>query len=277
MINPDTLTVVFTAGVPAPSRTLLWNVFFASKGRGISLPVHFPWMDNNENVVCIGLYDAEPENKQVIIATLIIKIISMADDRYIGLIGLVCVAEGWRGNGFSNRLMSEAIEHGKKINLDALLLWTQLPEIYTRHGFISNVQEMFGTAEQKCVNTCKVIYSTDVWPDLLSTKKQQGLPPFAKTGKLIRSELASIVVLETQNKGITLAKWQGKNSDVVDLLMSSLPNKWSFNVLESDGIIVELLERNFEISLEPSAVCMVKELKNSSILNYIAIEFLDRV
>jgi hypothetical protein len=61
------------------------------------------------------------------------------------------------------------------------------------------------------------------------------------------------------------------------MLEASLPDNWSFNVSESDGIVRELLKRNFEVSLEPAAVRMAKNLKNSPMPDFNVIEFLDRV
>jgi GNAT superfamily N-acetyltransferase len=276
VINTEALKVVVTAGVPPLGRMLLWDVFFTSKKRGVSLSVHFPWIDNDENVFCIGFYTAEPVDKKII-ATLVIKIIDVPANKHIGLIGFVCVAEEWRGLGLGARLISEAVKFGENNNLDAMALWTKSPRIYTSHGFISDKQEMFGSVKKKSANRCDIMFSTEPWPDAASIKSQQGLPPFASQAKLIKTELASAVVLETQGDRFTVAKWQGKDEDVADLLEASLPDNWSFNVSESDGIVRELLKRNFEVSLEPAAVRMAKNLKNSPMPDFNVIEFLDRV
>lgn len=277
MTNPSNYKLVITAGVPEPVRVLLWDVFFSSRGRGVSLSVHFPWLDNDENVFCIGIPKPGATQAGKIIAALVIKRINVSTHRDIGLIGLVCVAEEWRGKGFSSRLMSEATNFGKKINLDALVLWTQKPNIYTGHDFVSDGQDMFGYAQRRKVKHFDIAFSSEAWPDSMSIKSQQGLPPFAKSGRLISAELASAVVLDAQDGGVTLAKWSGRNKDVADLLESSLPNKWGLNIYEGDGLVVELQKRDFEVDLKPAAVRMVKNLKNSPMPELKIIEFLDRV
>lgn len=277
MTNPSNFKVVLTAGVPEPVRVLLWDVFFASRGRGVSLSVHFPWLDNDENVFCIGILDPEPTRTEKIIAALVIKKVNVSTHLDIGLIGLVCVAEEWRGKGLSSRLMSEATNFGKKINLDALVLWTQKPNVYIGHDFVVDGQDMFGYVQQRKVKHFDITFSSEVWPDLASIRNQQGLPPFAKSGRLISTKLASAVVLDTQDGGITLAKWYGQNEDVADLLESSLPDKWGINISEGDGLVLELQKRDFEVDLKPAAMRMVKNLKNSAIPPLKIIEFLDRV
>lgn len=277
MTNRSNFEVVLTAGVPDPIRVLLWDVFFSSRGRGVSLSVHFPWLDNEEDIFCIGILDSEPTRTKKVIAALVVKRIHLSTCRSIGLIGLVCVAEEWRGNGFSSQLMSEATNFGKKINLDALVLWTQKPDVYIGHDFVLDGQDMFGYVRQRKVKHCDIAFSSEVWPDLASIRTQQGLPPFAKSGRLISTELASAVVLDAQDGSVTLAKWCGQNEDVVDLLESTLPDEWGINISEGDGLVLELQKRDFEVDLKPAAVRMVKNLKNSPMPELKIIEFLDRV
>ncbi|MDH6504852.1 hypothetical protein M2126_002159 [Polynucleobacter sphagniphilus] len=36
----------FHKGIPIAAQELMWKVFFESRGRGISLVRHFPWIGN---------------------------------------------------------------------------------------------------------------------------------------------------------------------------------------------------------------------------------------
>jgi GNAT superfamily N-acetyltransferase len=276
MSSASVLKVTVTSGVPESARLLLWDVFFCSRGRGLSLTVHFPWLDNSGDVFCVSMSSSEGSGASKTIAALVIKKVTMSD-RIIGLVGLVCVAEEWRGKGLSSRLMSEATELARMIEIDALVLWTQKPDVYTGQNFVVDSQEFFCQVANKNITQLVVNFASEVWPDLFAVEHQQGLPSFAKSGKRVSTKDASLVVVNSQNDNVTLVYWAGKIKDVVDLIESSLPSRWGVNIAEGHELIAELRKRDFEVDIKPAAVRMVKKLKQTTMPELNLIEFIDRV
>lgn len=276
MINSSYFETVLSAGVPESARQLIWNIFFASRRRGISLSVHFPWLDSNPNVFCLAIRAPQSTQAEGFIAALVIRRDQTESGQNIGLIGLVCVAEEWRGKGLSSILMSDAINFANQIDLDALVLWTQKPEVYTGHGFAPDGQDMYGFVERTLSHRSCIEFTTEAWPDLESIQAQRGLPPFAVSGRSISTNSAKVIVLESYN-GVTLAEWYGSNAAIVDLLESALPTRWGLTICEGSGLVTELLKRNFKVGLKPAALRLVKNLKAASVLITPEINLLDRI
>lgn len=276
MSSTSVLKVIVTSGVPESVRILLWDVFFFSRGRGLSLTVHFPWLDNPSDVFCVSIPSPEFSDARKIIAALVIKKVSISDRR-IGLVGLVCVAEEWRGKSLSSRLILEATKLACTIELDALVLWTQKPDVYISQDFVVDSQEFFCQVDNKKIRKLELTFASEVWPDLSAIGNQQGLPSFAKSGRRVSTKDASAIVVDGQNGSVTLVDWAGKVKDVVDLIEISLPSKWGVNIADSNELIVELRKRSFEVDIKPAAVRMVKKLKQTAMPEFNLIEFIDRV
>ncbi len=277
MTDPSSLKVVVTSGVPAAARELMWEVFFASRGRGVSLPAHFPWIENTDKVFCISLLDAHFPKGEKVIGALVVKMVDVSMHQQVGFVGLVCVAEDWRGKNLSSRLLLEATKLGQDLHLQALVLWTQKPNVYTGQDFVTDGQEFFGSALRGKKSTNTMAFTSVGWPDSADIHNQQGLPPFSSSGKLISTEHAKVVIVESLDGGVTLVKWIGRKEDVADLLECALPDKWGVNISECDALVAELRKRQFKIDLKPAAVRMVKNLKKPPITLSNTIEFLDRV
>ncbi|WP_248730779.1 GNAT family N-acetyltransferase [Pseudomonas sp. MWU13-2517] len=268
-----TLKPIISSGAPESARTLFWEVFFASRGRGIDLVTHFPWLAREENVSCIEFINPEEQNETL--AALVVRSLDIGSGNSIGLVGLVCVAEQWRGKGLASRLMARAIEFAERENLGALVLWTQKPEVYVSQGFVIDQEDRFGSVECVIEHSVKLDYATNDWPDSTSLLTR-GLPPFAIRGQVISNENARIIVLAS-NSGLTVAEWEGNSRDVVDLMMASMPPRWSLNSAQDDPLIAELEKSGVALNLQSAAVRMVKYLSGRTAVELPNIKFLDRV
>ena len=268
-----TLKPVISSGVPESARALFWAVFFASRGRGIDLATHFPWLACDESVFCIEFVNPEGENETL--AALVVRSLDIGSGSAIGLVGLVCVAEQWRGKGMASRLMARAVEFAESENLVALVLWTQKPEVYANQGFVTDQEDRFGSVECALEQPIKLEYTTNDWPDSTS-RLTRGLPPFAVSGQVISNEKAQIVVLASNN-GLTVAEWDGDSRDVVDLMIAYMPARWSLNSAQDDPLIAELEKNGLALKLQPAAVRMVKYLSCRTAVKLPNIKFLDRV
>jgi len=268
--------IILTKGIPDACRQIIWEVFFSSKGRGVNLSTHFPWIDTTADIFCLAVRDPHSAIVEKAIATMIIKTTQTKAGVRLGLVGLVCVVEKWRGKGLSSLLISDAINLAKRIDLDALVLWTQKPEVYTRHGFVPDNHEFFGCVEKISSRRLNIEFTTKMWPEVAELKSQRGLPAFAVSGRLISADSTEVIVLDSSN-GATVAEWHGSDTAVADLLECALPNQWKLNANGKSSLVIELSKRNFKIDLKPVSMRLVKNLKNNSLLVLPEINLLDRI
>lgn len=120
-------------GVPPAAKALIWEVFFRSRGRGIDLSVHYPWIDQRDRVTSILISPDHGNEQATAAAALVIKEASLVAGRKIGLVGLVCVDEAFRGSGLGHKLVSAATEVARDKSFDTLVLWTGKPNVYVKH------------------------------------------------------------------------------------------------------------------------------------------------
>jgi GNAT superfamily N-acetyltransferase len=250
MTRPD-LAVTLTDAPPAGYVALCWDVFFRSRGRGVSMQAHFPWLDVPGQAVFATL----ESNGRVLAGCAMRFIEDDARRRRGATIGLVCVDENHRGLGHSSRVLERAIAHADALGLADLVLWTGKPGVYERHGFAVDDDGLFGTvtAPGSPVSTALDAARSD-WPGDGETR---GLPPFAAGGSRWASALASAIVVN-DGSGAILAQWQGPDDAVADLLAHAMPPTWRLNALAGDGLPATLAARGFTLQLQPSRLRMVR-------------------
>jgi N-acetylglutamate synthase-like GNAT family acetyltransferase len=261
------------AGASEAARALFWDVFFSSRGRGVSLQAHFPWLEDTSEVTCLEIRD--PANFERSIAALIIRTIRLPSTESVGLIGLVCVESTWRGRGLSVELMSNAIDHAKHVGLPALVLWTLNPGIYEQHGFCIDDQDLTGNISRPQARAVSIEYVRDIWPGSANHDHKRGLPPFASSGQRLKSDRAELILVGSESR-VTLAEWSGTDSDVVDLIETVILEPWILNIRAHDALIAELTKREFKVDVVPGALRMIKRLSD----NFLAlppIKLIDRI
>lgn len=269
-----TFKPIVSPGVPESARRLFWEVFFASRGRGIDLDAHFPWISYDQHVFCVEIKD--PAGADEAVAALVIRTLGSGTDAFVGLIGLVCVNEAWRGKGLASGLMKSAIKFAESQSMAALILWTQKPEVYAGQGFITDEQYLFGYVVSTPELRVTMEYAMNDWPGSSAQEIKRGIPPFASRGQMISNDKARLIVFVTHG-GMSVVEWSGEKKDVVDLMLASLPERYSLNVAEGDSLISELEERGLELNLKPAALRMVKNLQSVASVELPIIKFLDRI
>ncbi len=275
-MRPVDFAVSVSQGVPQSVRELFWLVFFASRGRGISLDAHFPWLEDEIDVVCLQIADVRPGTHDTPLAALLIRKVDVAKGKCIGLVGLVCVAEEWRGKGLSTKLLSKAADLGREINLSALVLWTQKPDVYVGQGFRVDEQDIFSHVKKNISVYPAEEYSTNSWPDKKALEKKQGLAPFATSGEIIKSQKACLVVFHSAQIS-TLVDWEGEDVDVISLLHSALPDHWALTSNEDEKLIFLLKEQGFHVEYRSSSVRMIKILDAVTSIKIPQINIMDRI
>lgn len=254
------------AGVPLVAQALIWNVFFASRGRGVDIHTHFPWIDQGRNVHCIIVTERD---RGELIATLVLReAVSDKTERY-AMIGMVCVHKLWRCQGLSVQLMATALSFAIEQHIDSLLLWTRQPSIYRRHGFLPDNRDGFGrVALNPLCPPSRVTFARR------RAEKARGLPPFGRELIRFESAAAEVLVVETA-KGVTLAEWRGSMRAVIDLAEAALPATWSLNAPTEAPIFEELSKRGHLYTPLSGATRMVRHLDKPVDLPFISV--LDRI
>lgn len=248
---------------PAGVRQLFWDVFFASRGRGVSLDAHFPWLADSASTRCVALVQG-----QDVLAALALRQHPLAGAESIGLIGLVCVREADRGRGLSRQLLEAAAALARDLGLTDLLLWTTKPEVYASVGFKTEEQEQF----------VQVSAPPSSPPPHAPTPSafEGGLPAFATAARTWTANGARITTLDGPS-GATLADWSGEWRAVFELIGAALPSDWSVNLPARSPLMDELTRRGYRSTARPGAWRMRMHVGSGPAAALPFIPLLDRI
>lgn len=251
-------------GVPSAARTLIWEVFFALRQRGIDFSTHFPWIEQAIGTYCLTLSET---NDGPPLATLVLRELDLSSGSRCAMIGLVCVNHAWRGQGLSTRLISNALAFAAEQQIHSLLLWTTQPGIYSKHGFTSNTEtcETFGQVKVNSSRACALVKFSKNHPGT-----SRGLPPFGKQLIRFESDTAELIGVETV-EGMALAECSGSPSAVLDLIETAFPATWNLNAPADSPIFKEINRRGHLYMPLPCAKRMVLHLSEPSYIPYISI------
>jgi len=250
----DLRLAVHEAAPPAFA-SLCWDVFFASRGRGVSMQAHFPWLAAPRQACFVTLWSAAG----LLAGCAIRFIVDAASQRRSGALGLVCVDSRHRGRGHATRVLERAVDHAASLGLADLVLWTSQPGVYARHGFRPDDDAVLGTIAMPpgaAAVAGQALERVD-WPD---AGDPRGLPPFAASGVRWRSPGASAIVLQGAD-GPILAEWTGPDGDVADLLQQAMPATWRLNALAGDTLPQALAVRGCAVDLAPTRLRMIRPLE----------------
>jgi len=261
--------------IPPDSIRLTWQIFFASKNRGISPEFHFPWIHDKHNICCVRII-LDSGFYQATAASLILRHRPLDSGKKFGLIGLVCVAENFRGMGVSTRLLQQAVELAKTQKLTHLVLWTTKPDVYKKLDFETDSTDMFGQVTRRGSRSTEFKLGKNAVAADIFTTVLKGAPAFAK--EVVRYSTlngASISICKSSSTE-TLVEYTGPTEQVMYLIDHVMPDTWSLNVPEHAPIIEALSYNGYDTSLRPSAVRMTLALDEYDHLPG-TIPFLDRI
>lgn len=257
--------------IPPDSIHLTWKIFFASRNRGISPEFHFPWIHDKHNLYCVRIILVNGSD-QTTAASLILRHRPLDSGRKLGLVGLVCVAENFRGMGLSTWLLQQTVELAKTQKLTHLVLWTSKPDVYKKLNFETDSTDMYGQViRSNEFKLSKNSVATHIFATVL-----KGAPAFAK--EVVRYSTlhgASISICKSSSTE-TLVGYAGPMELVIDLIDHVMPDTWNLNVPEHAPIIEALNHNGYDTSLKPSAVRMTLALDECDHLSD-SIPFLDRI
>jgi GNAT superfamily N-acetyltransferase len=254
-----------------------WNIFFKSKHRGVSFDRHFPWLQSGSNRVW---YLSAKVNGELI-AGLVIKekICSIDGVNYkIGLIGLVCVVEAFRGCGIASKLILETVAFAVAEQFDALTLWTGKSELYAKHGFAIRDSWLFGSVKRKTNSKAES-------EPLQLIKNQRPridipLPPNAYSLTEYWEDKSAALIAE-DSTGKTLMGYTGNAPLVAKMLAAQMPPVWRINVATNDPLISLLLNFDLEVDVRPCNLqmwlCLSKNYGIDTIAEKVILSPLERI
>ncbi|MBY4706682.1 MULTISPECIES: GNAT family N-acetyltransferase [Ralstonia] len=275
-MNTPSLQHSIHHGVPPAARALIWKVFFSSRGRGIDLPMHYPWIGDRARSTSILINKDGSSEESAAAATLVIKEETLPDVGTVGLVGLVCVDDAFRGSGLSHQLLSAATNFGKEKPYVCLVLWTNKPNVYVRHGFTVDSHDRYGTVRKRAATGRDGLLCHDVTGITVEDKSSQGIPAFAQSVVAFSIQTASITVLQTR-QGCTLIEWAGNWDAIFQLIDQTLPDEWNLNAPDDSGIYTELINRGYSSKLQMSSQRMVSNLSGKDFSNFPYISLLNRI
>lgn len=274
-MNTPSLQQSIHQGVPPAAQTLIWKVFFSSRGRGINLSTHYPWIGDSARVTSILIGKDGASDESAAAATLIIKEETL-NVGTIGLVGLVCVDDAFRGSGLSHQLLSTATRIGKEKPYDCLVLWTNKPNVYVKHGFTADSHDRYGTVHKRTATGRNSLSCHNLTGITVEDRSSQGIPAFAHSVLAFSNHTASITVLRTQ-QGCTLTEWTGNWDAVFQIIDQVLPDEWNLNAPENSGIDIELINRGYRPELQVSSQRMISNLSRKSFQSLPYISLLNRI
>lgn len=246
------LTVDITPKSPAQFTALAWDIFFASRGRGISPAVNLGWFDDPQ------AYFVTLRDGQQLVAGLGVRPVKCRSGEHVaGIIGLVCVHAAHRGQGHAQTALMAAISEAARLGTDDLVLWTGQPAVYQRLGFTLQHGECSGwvSGNVEAEATTPPMHSD--WPEPGSFR---GLPAFALRGHRWSTPGATAVVIEDA-AGPMLCEWHGSDDAVAQLLGQVMPARWRIHALVGDRLPSFLNAKGWAVDLALSQLYMVKPLR----------------
>lgn len=274
-MNTPLLQHAIHQGVPPSARALIWKVFFSSRGRGVDLPTHYPWIGNRAQVTSV-LISRSGSSDESAAATLVIKEEALPNVGTVGLVGLVCVDDAFRGSGLSHQLLSAATDIGKEKSYDCLVLWTNKPNVYVKHGFTVDSHDRYGAVRRHAATGQDNLFHHDLTGVTVEDKSSQGVPAFAQSVIAFSNHTASITVIQTL-QGCTLTEWTGDWDAVFQIIDQALPDQWNLNAPGNSGIYAELINRGYSPELQVNSQRMISSLSGKNFPSFPYISLLNRI
>jgi len=233
---------------------MVWQEFFLSRGRGLTLGAHFPWISGTDPS---GVFVTLARGGKVVGGLALIDRSSAMSKEAgrVAAIGLVVVRPDMRGRGYSGLLLKRAIDLAKESNYVGLTLWTSKHAVYSPYGFELADEAVFGTVR----NASPAAEETSI---LVRCRHEDddrsiypGIPPFARDMARIRHRTCALVVL-SDGKDDMLAETEGPLSEVADALTSLMPRHWMLNSTRGSPLLGELESRGLQLDMQASHLQM---------------------
>ena len=258
----------FSSHLPPAYASLLWDVFFVQRSRGLSLQAHFPWITRPDDDTRFATLSDGAQ----LLAGLTLR---RCGDATVA-IGLVCVHPEHRGQGLSTQLLEAALREADQRGYTATTLWTGKPAVYQAHGFVLRDEAL-----QYQVNDWPAAAATPAraqrWPDTTEAAgRDRGLPAYAHHCLRVGTDRAELLML-LDPLGASLAEWRGEDADVIELLSAVMPARWRLNALQDDSLPEALAARGTPLTVSPQQLQMWRPGPGASWPELPRLRLLDRI
>lgn len=242
--------------MPQPFLDLAWRVFFASRGRGVSLYAHFPWLrggGRNDRAWCLTDDAARPAAMLVAREGLVRD--AEGPTRFHA-IGLVCTAPEQERRGYASRLIEAVLDDiGPEV---PVMLWTSQHAFYARFGFASIDPTIVVDCDLTALPTVGGAIDEGAWEsgrsDLFGG--EVGLPTFVEGVRRFQAAGSATPLLLSMTPRPTIIHMDARAADAaraiadlgIDRLLVNLPR---------DGSLIQELERSgVAVNVRPTNIAM---------------------
>lgn len=242
----------------AEFETLVWDVFFKSRNRGLSLIRHFPWLASEHN---LAYYMVVEIDGQVVGGLVVKKRLGCIHGHSvnIGLIGLVCITPAFRGRGLGTILMNKTLKQTASDDFDLLTLWAGDASLYRKHQFVSSDIWTFGWVCENTVLTPK----TGINPSMkLVELPDASIPPFAlSTHEIVYANSKVSLVLDATGPIVTGYTGDARGTALV--MKKAFFGNWRINLEKGDVLLSELNYLGYKVNLSPVNLQMWHRVNSS--------------
>lgn len=257
---------------------VVWEVFFQSKNRGISLLRHFPWISNGDDSAYYMVAELEG---QVVGGLAVREWVGGSIHSHkvkTGMIGLVCISPMFRGRGIVSTLVDATLKQAADDGFDALTLWTGKPDLYRQHGFVEADIWTYGWARRTHLRRPRAILM-DCSAKLVE-RPSAPIPPFAlSTHELIGAQ--SSVFLVKDSAGWIVAGYIGDVKEAASSIRATLPENWRVNLEKGDILRDELNNLDYRLDDKPVNLqmwfCINSNFSVAQLVEKLRIPVLERI
>lgn len=233
---------------------IAWDIFFYKKNRGISLERHFPWLfDKTLNYTTLEI----KSNDKIVGGLVVVE--KTIHNVKVGLVGLVCISEDFRGKGLLKKLMTALDKICCEDEFSMLVLWTSQHSLYKPYGFNVEDDSIIARMHLKkdhsdCLDIPKTFNSVD--------KSDVPLPPFADNLLKYKDKNVEIIYCEKGNEKYLL-DYTGSMDVVIKTFFANISQAFTLNSFVCK--MQELASANSyaEIDITKQQIQMVKILNET--------------
>lgn len=217
-------------GIPDCAKQLIWETFYLKRARGVAWHQHLPWAAHHKTKSAIATRSKNSQNEVAAVAVMRPHVFAGEN-----VIGYVCVAQGYRGQGLVSKLIAELKDQARDQGVDRLVLWTSLPRVYISAGFHISRQYRnvaiapFSKKAGRNIEAHK-------WDSRLN-HDMIGMPPFSTaTWRLTYKNSKEYVIIADAPNGCVMLDAFGQAEAISDILMEHCQNIWNASLDVGDSL-----------------------------------------
>lgn len=242
--------------MPQPFFDLAWHVFFASRGRGVSLDVHFPWLrggGRNDRAWCLTDNAGRPAAMLVVREGLIRDAEGMMP---FHAIGVVCTTPEQERRGYASQLIEAILnELGPDV---PVLLWTSQHAFYARFGFAPIDPTIVVDCDLTALPTVGGAIDEGAWESGRSKLfgGEVGLPTFVEGVRRFQAAGSAASLLLSMTPRPTIIHMDARAADAASAILELGIDRLLVNLPREGSLIHELERSGIAVTVRPTNIAM---------------------